>query len=180
MIELFSDKNIKILNALGDGELHIREISRKVGCSSGTAMRAIKLFRRYGIVKGKKLGNMIKIALNYESPLLRSLRACINLHRLLQISSLKDLLKEGVVGVYGSFASGVDKAFSDIDLWILTKKGHIELQDYARDIGKKLNRKVNLLVLTQEKIKSLRNNDYEFYIRLKLTSIILNGGDIFD
>jgi hypothetical protein len=44
-------------------------------------------------------------------------------------------------------------------------------------LEKEMKRKVNLLVLSQEKINKLKKQDPEFYIRLKLTS---TGDDIFD
>ncbi|MDL5502733.1 MAG: hypothetical protein QSU88_05905, partial [Candidatus Methanoperedens sp.] len=68
---------------------------------------------------------------------------------------------------------------SDIDMWIYTKNHSdvIKLKNITRKIETDFRKEVKLLLLTDKKIEDLKENDPEFYFRLKLTSA---GEDIFD
>ncbi len=119
------------------------------------------------------------ISLDRENILLNKIRQLINIYELQSHSSFKELKKHGSVGIYGSFAAGKDTPESDIDLWIYTKNhvDVIKLKKVTRELEADFKREVKLLVLTDKKIKDLKENDPEFYFRLKLTSV---GVDIFD
>lgn len=178
--KLFTRKNLIILKELASkNETYIREISENTGVSPGQVHQAIKIFKKFNFIKEKKLKNKKILSLDLNNLLLCKIRQLLNIHELQNNISFKELNKHGIVGIYGSFAAGKDTQQSDIDLWIYSKD-HIDalkLKSITRKIETSFNKEVKLLILTDKKIKDLKENDPEFYFRLKLTSA---GEDIFD
>lgn len=178
--KLFTRKNLIILKELASkNETYMREISENTGASPGQVHQAIKIFKKFNFIKEKKLKNKKILSLDLNNLLLCKIRQLLNIHELQNHISFKELNKHGIVGIYGSFAAGKDTQQSDIDLWIYSKD-HIDalkLKSITRKIETSFKKEVKLLILTDKKIKDLKENDPEFYFRLKLTSA---GEDIFD
>lgn len=177
--KIFTKKNLKILELISIKKLHIRDIAEKVKCSPGQVYKTVQLFKKFDFVKEKKVKNRKIILLNVNNPLLQKTRSLINLYNLINSRAYKELKKFGTTGIYGSFAKGTNTPKSDIDLWIYTEKSELKLREPIRRLEKELKATINLLTLNKRKIKYLKTKDPEFYIRLKLTSISLDG-DIFD
>ena len=133
----------------------------------------------YTCVSSRKLKNKEILSLDLNNLRLSKIRQLINIHDMLNHSSFKELNKQGIVGIYGSFAAGKDTFQSDIDLWFYAKDhtNALKLKNITRKIETDFRKEVRLLLLTDKKIKDLKENDPEFYFRLKLTSA---GEDIFD
>ena len=177
--KLFTYKNIEILNLLKTGNYHLRDIANNINCSVGKVHSALKLFHKYNLVNTKKYKNTKVFNLNRSNPLLKKLISLININKLISSKNFKKLSKFGPIGVYGSFSEGTDDRHSDLDLWLFTNKKLLELQPILSHIEKELKIELNLLILNNNKLNNIKQNDYEFYIRLKLTSTIF-GDDIFD
>jgi len=175
--QIFTKTNLRILNLIDRESFHIRDIADKLDISPGKVQQAINLFRKYHLLLENRQKNRIKISLNKEDILVQKIKSLINYFSLLSSKSYSALKKTGRVGIYGSFNKGTDDKESDIDLFIVTDKKELEIAPIIRNLEKEMKRKVNLLVLSQEKINKLKKQDPEFYIRLKLTS---TGDDIFD
>lgn len=177
---VFSKKNQIILKELASkNETYIREISENTGASPAQVHLAIKLFKKLGFIREKKLKNKKILSFDRNNLLLGKIRQLININEMQNHSSFKKLRKQGSLGIYGSFAAGKDTPESDIDMWIY-KKDHVDaikLRNITRKIETDFKKEVKLLILTDKKIKDLREKDPEFYFRLKLTSA---GEDIFD
>lgn len=177
---LFSKKNQIILKELASkNESYIREISENTGASPALVHQTVKLFKKLGFIKEKKLKNKKILSFDRDNLLLGKIRQLINIYEMQNHGSFKELKKHGTVGIYGSFAAGKDTPESDIDLWIYARDNvnAIELKNITRKIETDFKKEVKLLVLTDKKIKNLKEHDPEFYFRLKLTSA---GNDIFD
>ena len=177
---IFSKKNQIILKELaGKNETYIREISENTGASPAQVHQAVKLFKKLGFIKEKKLKNKKILSFDRDNLLLGKIRQLINIYEIQNHSSFRELKKYGSVGIYGSLAAGKDTPESDIDLWIYIRDhvDAIELKNITRKIETDFKKEVKLLVLTDKKIKELKEKDPEFYFRLKLTSA---GEDIFD
>jgi len=179
LTNIFTKKNLEIMSMLQQQPLHIRDIAEKVHTSTGTAQSAVKLFEQQGFVSERKEKNRKIVSMNNSSPLLIKIKALVNTQQIIDSKNIKSLMSAGKVGIYGSFAQGTNDESSDIDLWIFADKEIKDLIESSRALEKELGRKVNLLALNKKKLNELKNNDSEFYIRLKLTSTLLNG-DIFD
>lgn len=181
LTNIFNKSNLKILDLLKkeDG-LYIREIAEKLKLSPFAVHNSVKLFKKNGLIKEKKVKNRKTVYLNRDNPVLKKIISLINTSDLMANKNFQRLRKAGKVGIYGSFASGEDTKGSDIDLWIypLSKVLSIELREITRKIEKDFEMEVKLLVLDDSKIKDLMKNDPEFYYRLKLISVAIDG-DIF-
>lgn len=179
--KIFNRSNIKILSLLKkeDG-LYIREIAEILDLSTFSVHKSIKLFKKMRFIEEKKVKNRKTIYLIRQDPLLVKIISLVNLSEIVNNKNFKRLTKFGKVGIYGSFGSGEDDKESDIDLWFypLEKISNIELKEITREIEKEFKMEVKLLVLNTSKINDLMQNDPEFYYRLKLSSIAING-DIF-
>jgi len=178
--KVFTKKNLIILKDLSSkNESYIREISENTDASPAQVHQAIKIFKKLGFIKEKRLKNKKILSIKRDNLLLSKLRQLINIYDMANHKSFKELTKHGIVGIYGSFAAGKDTPQSDIDMWIYAKNhaDAVELRKITRKIETDFKKEVKLLLLTDEKIKSLKENDPEFYFRLKLTS---EGEDIFD
>ncbi len=173
-------KNLLILKEIaGKVDTYIREVSENTGASPAQVHKAVKLLKKLGFIKEKKLKNKKIISLDKDNVILCKARQLINIYELLNHNSFKELKRRGIVGVYGSFAAGKDTPESDIDMWIYSKNrvDAIALKNITRKLETGFKREVKLLVLNDKKIKDLKEKDPEFYFRLKLTSV---GEDIFD
>ncbi|MFQ5975003.1 MAG: nucleotidyltransferase domain-containing protein [Candidatus Hydrothermarchaeales archaeon] len=181
ILRVFTKNNIKILDQISSETLHIREIAEKTNTSPATVHKAIELFKKLDFIVEKKVKNRKNVSLNRKNVVLKKIRTLINTNKILTSKAYKKLKKTGTIGVYGSFASGEDTPESDIDIWIYSKKkiDQIKLKSTTRKLTNELGKEVRPLTLTDEKIKELKEKDPEFYYRLKLTSVVLNG-DIFD
>ena len=178
--KLFSGKNLLILKEISEKEeTYIREISENTDISPAQVHTAVNLFRKLGFIRERMHKNKKLISLDTTSQLLGKTRQLINTFELQTHASFKELQKNGIVGIYGSFAAGTDTPESDIDMWIYSQEyiDAVELKETARKIEKEFKKEVKLLILNPEKIKNMKENDPEFYYRLKLTS---TGEDIFD
>jgi len=181
--QVFNKSNLRILQLLKKEEgLYIREIAEKLSISPFAVHNAVKIFKNLGFVREKRVKNRKAIYLNRDNPILKKILSLINIYDLMTNKNFQKLRKKGRVGVYGSFASGEDTKDSDVDLWIYPKKkiSSIELREITREIERDFGMEVKLLILNDSKIKDLMENDPEFYYRLKLTSVILDGNeDVF-
>lgn len=175
IFRLFTKNNIRIIRLIDKEELHIRDIADRLKISPGSVHKLVKLLKANSLIKEVKLKNRVIIKLDRDSSMIRQLKAVMNFNDLINSAAYKKLRKLGRIGAYGSFASGANDKDSDLDLWIKTDKKELELRPLIRELEKQLDIKVNPLVLTQTKINSLKENDPEFYTRLKLTSI---GGSV--
>jgi predicted DNA-binding protein YlxM (UPF0122 family) len=176
LISILTKNNVNIIKLLCKENLHIRDIADKLNYSPSSVHKLIQNLKKYNAIEEIKQKNRLIIKLNNNNTIINEIKRIINFNDLINSKSYKKLKSFGKIGVYGSFAKGTNDLGSDIDLWLLTKKSELELRPLLRQLGLDLGYKVNILILSEKKIKQIKNEDYEFYIRLKLTSI----GDDFD
>ena len=127
-------------------ESYIREISENTGASPAQVHQTIKLFKKLGFIKEKKLKNKKILSFDRDNLLLGKIRQLINIVEMQNHSSFKELKKQGSVGIYGSFAAGKDTPDSDIDLWIYPRDhiDAIELKTITRKIETDFKKEVKL------------------------------------
>lgn len=182
LLSLFTSANIKILSYLEEHESYVREIAEELNLSPATVHRAITFFKEFGLVDEYKKKNRKLIRLKRESPILKQVRAMLNLNKFMSTSGYQRLRKFGSLGLYGSFALGEDDPQSDIDVWLYLNGREVDpltIRAQASKLEKELGREIRLLLLDKTKLDNLKRDDPEFYLRLKLTSI-LGRRDIFD
>lgn len=177
--EIFTKKTLEMLELLFMQPAHIREIAEKIDSCPGFVHAKIQLLKSYNLVKETKIKNKKVIQINQNNLILKKIKSLMNIAKITSSKNYKKLEKRGKVGIYGSFAEGADDVNSDIDLWIFTNKSSLQFAPIIRNLEKELGKKINLLTLNNKRIEDLKKQDYEFYIRLKLTSIT-KYGDLFD
>lgn len=177
---VFAKKSISIIELLNEKSRYIREIAEELNCNPATVHAAVTLFEKMSMVKITRKKNVKLVSLNRENAFLRGVKSLINLYKLKNSKTYLKLAKLGQIGVYGSYALGADDPTSDIDLWIYSPEAIYlrQILPLAKELEKELKKTVNILVLTDRRIKRYIKEDPEFYIRLKLTSKFLDG-DIF-
>jgi len=79
--EIFTKKNIEILNLLSKESLHIRDIANKLDISPAKVHSTIQLFKKNSLIKETKEKNKIIIRLNKESSLLKEIQSILKIDK---------------------------------------------------------------------------------------------------
>lgn len=170
--ELFkTQKRIDILNyVLYNDGTNVTEISRQTKVSKGLVSRFMcyleksdlieKIQRKY-YKKNTVKTKIIKTLLNLEK---------ININT-------RNIQWADTIGVYGSWASGTNTSESDLDVWVIVKEypPEYEISKLQKNLRNMAQSEVNILILTSEKLKSLKDTDMPFYDSIKKNTIILMG-----
>ncbi len=110
--------------------LHLREIARLTGTAPGTLLREVNALAASGVLLRKRIGNQVHFQANPECPIYEDLRNILK-----KTVGMADVLREALAPlaariraafIYGSMASGKERAGSDVDLMIV---GEIRLAD---------------------------------------------------
>ena len=175
---LLTRMNLRIVTLIAEGEFPLREVAEKLACSPGKVHQAAQLFKAAGLVSTERVKNRLIIKPERNSPLYKKIKSLTNIHRFMGTKSYKSLKSVGLIGIYGSYSQGTDDKESDIDLVILTEKKELHVRELIRDLEEELDKRINPLILSPQKIKKMEKDDKEFHTRLKLTTLELNG-DMF-
>ena len=72
-IELFTKKNIQILQLIAKEQLYIRDIAERLSISPAKVHDSVQVFKKFGLIKEHKEKNRLYIAINKSNPLLKSI-----------------------------------------------------------------------------------------------------------
>ncbi len=144
-------------------ELHVREIERRSGLNDSTLRQELRKLVRLDLVQSRRDSNRVYYRAKTESPLYPEIRNLV-----LKTSGLSDVLKFAltdkrihVAFVFGSIASGEEKAGSDVDLMVIGQLGLRDLSRLLSGIEEKIGREVNPHVLREEEFgKRIRVKDH--------------------
>ena len=139
-----------LLFGLEDRELHTRELARQAGFAEPSIRQELKNLVDIGLLDSHRDGNRRYYKADRSHPLYPAIRQLVN-----KTTGLPALLREALSGqnitcafVFGSFATGKQKADSDIDLMVI---GNVGLRELTRLLGKSTElsgREINPHVLT--------------------------------
>jgi uncharacterized protein len=140
--------------------LHVRELQRKSGFAIRTIQKEIQTLKELDLVIGRRDGNRLYYSANPEHPLFGNISDLVEKTDGV-IENLKiQLLKIGDIDcafVFGSFAKGMEKAHSDIDLIIIGTTSLRQISTKLKNISEKIEREINPHVYSkrnwQEKLK---------------------------
>lgn len=174
MSTFFSKERERIIEFVLDNptkKIKVRELAKQLKLSPAHISRTLKLLTKNNILKNNEV--------DLTNPYVKGLKIFFNIKKLIDKEVIKKLKKIETLsaGVYGSWASGTNYEDSDLDIWIKTDKHHGEMKIAAvsNEIRKTLERNVQILVLTPERIERLKRGDPIFYYSLTFGSIILYG-----
>lgn len=152
MVTKVNDMDLKILSLFTKGydkEYYIREVERLLGVSSRTALVILAKLEKKGILESKNKGKT-KIYLIKKSTLSREFFLLTEQYKRIQFLEENHLIKEvlekadeymqGIVIVFGSYVKGIQKDYSDLDLFIVGKFDG----DKVKEIGKKYGIDINI------------------------------------
>ena len=175
LTELFKTKErVRIISyILYHKSLTVNQVSNETGITKGLVSRYLKYVHGVGLfTKTKNIYQPIDCAHT------RAIKLLLNLNKI-NIKSL-DIDWTTGIGIFGSWAQGTNTYESDLDTWVKVDAypSEYQLAHLQRDISAMAGLEVNMLVLTPEKIKSIKKSDQPFYNSLLRTSIVLKGGSI--
>ncbi|MBM3120505.1 MAG: winged helix-turn-helix transcriptional regulator [Chloroflexi bacterium] len=152
----------------------VRDIAKVLGLSPAHVSRTLKELRNNNIISD----NVVNLA----NPMVNSLKVFFNI-KLVQEKDIINKLTTAEIsgaGIYGSWANGTNHEDSDLDIWIKVRKhpGETKIASISGELRKALGRRVQILILTPERIKRLKDNDPAFYYSLVHSSINLWGETI--
>mgnify|MGYP001481476654 FL=1 len=161
-------------------ELHVREIERRSGLNDSTLRQELRKLVRLDLVQSRRDSNRVYYRAKTESPLYPEIRNLV-----LKTSGLSDVLKSAltdkrirVAFVFGSIASGEEKAGSDVDLMVIGQLGLRDLSRLLSGIEEKIGREVNPHVLREEEFrKRIRAKEHFVSSVMETPKIFIIGSE---
>ena len=152
MVIKVNNTDLKVLSLFTKGydkEYYIREVEKLLDVSSRTAFVTLAKLEKKGILESQTKGN-IKIYAIRKSTLSREFLLLTEQYKKIQFLEENHLIKEvlekadeymqGMVLIFGSYAKGIQKDDSDLDLFIV---GTVD-EDRIKDIGNKYGIDINI------------------------------------
>ena len=165
----------RLLFGGSEEELHGREIQRRSGLNDSTIRQELHKLIRLDLVSRRRESNRVYYRAKTRNPLYPEIRNLV-----LKTSGLADVLKAAlrdkrihVAFVFGSVASGEEKAGSDIDLMVIGNLGLRDLSRLLSGVAGKIGREINPHVLRDDEFRK-RIQDNEHFV-----STIRRGPKIF-
>ncbi len=155
---LGSKGKVALLTTLLDGKqrkVHIRELARNSGLSAPSLMREAKSLVKIGLLREERDGNRVDYLANVDSPLYVPLSELIG-----KTAGPENALKESfadsdndVVFIYGSRASGNERADSDYDVFVIGREGLRKASARTAEVAAKIGIEVNPYVISPEEFR---------------------------
>lgn len=139
---------------LNPGEsLYTNEMARKLGLEKRNLVRKLKELEAIGLLRASRRGNLKLYSLNESFPLLKEYEKIVRATFGLE-GRLRDILRT-VKGVqkaflFGSFSSGREDEWSDIDLLVIGDHSIRGFQRAIKDFLSETNREVNAVHMSEE------------------------------
>jgi predicted nucleotidyltransferase len=118
LVTTINQKVLSLLAKFSDQEFYEREVSRKLGISTGSANRALNELYSSGAVKRRREGKMYFYSIDSSNTAFTEFKKMVTL---LLIEPLVGELKKisSRIILYGSCALGTDNSDSDLDLFVV-------------------------------------------------------------
>ena len=160
----------RMLFGLSEKPLHMREIERRSGFTTGTVQQELKKLLRLDLIKKEKDGNRVYYQANREHPLYFDIRNIV-----LKTIGLADIFKAALFNhpgikcafVFGSVARREEKSFSDVDLMVLGRITLRTLTGLLSGISDQTGREINPYVLTHEEFLRKKSSGDHFISRVQ-------------
>ncbi len=150
MVQNGDNVELDIVNLLLHGGSHVRDISRKLGQSHSTVSRKLNILKKQSVVDSKEEGknkmfflrkNLIARNYIFQSEI-HKLTKLLKKHPELEII-FEEILKktnEKLILLFGSYAKGLVKKDSDIDIYIETQNKK------TRKLIEEINSEINVKI----------------------------------
>ena len=170
----------RLLFGLGRAELHMRDLARQSGLSSGTVQQELRRLARTGLVTARKDGNRVYYRANREHPLHAEICSLV-----LKTNGLVSVLQQAMESpgislafVFGSIARGETRAESDVDLMVFGTIGLRKLTGLLSGTTERVGREINPHILTPEEFKQRKGtSDHFINSVLKESKLFIKGNE---
>lgn len=132
---------------------YLRELQRMLGHSAGSIRRELLKFQKDALFKTERAGNLLYYSLNTKHPLFKELKSIVS-----KTVGIEGLLRKVLLSVenidvaflYGSFANGQEKSFSDVDLFLIGNIKENILIEKINKLEKELQREINYALYSKK------------------------------
>ncbi|MFO7667147.1 MAG: nucleotidyltransferase domain-containing protein [Desulfobacterales bacterium] len=171
----------RMLFGLSEKPLHMREIERRSGFTTGTVQQELKKLLRLDLIKKEKNGNRVYYQANCEHPLYFDIRNIV-----LKTIGLADIFRDVLCNqpdikfafVFGSVARKEEKSLSDVDLMVLGNISLRTLTGLLSGISGQIEREINPYVLTfEEFLRKKTSGDHFISQVLESPKIFIAGNE---
>ncbi len=166
-----------------DEQFHVRELERMTGISAGSLHRELKAMAESGLLLREKTGHQVFYRADTRCTIHEELaaifRKTIGMASLLQNALSKLAGKIQVAFVFGSMASGQQKAGSDIDVCVLGDMSLLEVVKALSSAQETLRREINPVVMTTKKFaeKSVKQDRFVTRVLSEPKVFVMGGED---
>ncbi|MFH1256773.1 MAG: nucleotidyltransferase domain-containing protein [Candidatus Diapherotrites archaeon] len=178
-IDFLDKDSFLLIEKLLERKHYLRELAEAAGLSPSHVHKIVSRLESAGIVAVERQKNRKVFALNNESPLTRRLLSLLCVHKITFSRAYKRLEKMKPKGIYlfGSAASGEIRSDSDIDFAVFfeRKTDSLKLSEIKRDLSNELKKEIQLIVLTPQKISSMKKEKTELLQQIRDKGIVLDG-----
>jgi predicted nucleotidyltransferase len=151
----------------------VNEIANNLKVNKATVSIVIKELEKEGIINRKQI--------NLENPISKALKILIIAEKFINSNAMV-LLKENSIsaGIYGSTAKGTNTETSDIDIWMKPSRkfGKLEAATLSRKLTELLEKRVQLMLIDEQRLNSIKKESPNFYYSLVFGSVVLFGDGI--
>lgn len=168
--KLFSSRvRVEILSAFlmnPERELYLREVARLTGEDYKNVSMELRNLEEIGLLSSRNEGNLKYFSLNKEFVIYEELKSIF-----MKTKGAVGILREAVstkrdidyAFIYGSFATGEERAESDIDLMVIGRISLEEVLALIRGPEEKLSREINVSLYDLQEIRK-RVKDHDPFI----------------
>ncbi len=156
-------------------EIHLKELSRKLKISPGSAKTYCDVFERDGILLAERKGNLKLFKLNNNDFAVREMKKTYYLI-LLKEFGIEKLAENCIsLAIYGSFASGNFDERSDLDVLVI---GEDVNRDSVLDLQEKLGREIQLTVIPYYKWEKMKKEGDKFAESVLRNHVLIKGAEL--
>ncbi len=144
-------------------EIHLRELERRTGFTIGALQKELARLSKLDLIEKRRDGNRMYVSAKRTHPLYRDLMGIVE-----KTSGVLPLLREAieklpiqVAFIFGSIATGQEKAHSDVDLAIIGDIGLREVSTRLKKVSQRIEREINPHVYSQDSWRiKLKSKDH--------------------
>lgn len=135
---------------------YLRELARIINKKPGVFQRDINNLVEKGILESYYRANSRFFNLNKKYPLYKEFKSIFFKTVGAEGALKKELrrlpgIKESFI--YGSFAQGEEKSFSDVDVFIIGSINEDDIIDIITQLEKRINREINYILMTEQEFQ---------------------------
>ena len=158
-------------------EVHLKELSRNLGISSGSAKIYCDIFERDGILHVKRKGNLRLFTLNNNDFAVRELKKAYYAILLKELGIEKIAENSISLAIYGSFASGNFDERSDLDILIIGGEEDVN-RDLILELQEKLGREIQLTIIPYYRWEKMKKEGDKFAESVLRNHILIKGAEL--